>query len=169
MSSSLLRVVAFGLWAFFSIACMGADSLKLPMPTPNQALESYCQQLDNVALPIRYRCVSEDNMLDAGSPKMLRRLEIVTADFSQMFRIGRALIGIPQSLRIPAHGPTVEKLSEPTDPGFRFSSELTIKRSGSGQVQSVQYELYNDGGVSRGSVGRMAGGMIFIEVSGVGD
>lgn len=169
MPSPLSRVVAYGLFAFFSVAALGADSQKLPMPTPNQALESYCKQLDKVAPSISYRCVSEDNNLDLDSPTLLRRLEIVTSDLPRMFRIGRVLIGIPGSLRIPARGPTVEKMAEPTDPNSSFSSELTIKRSGSGQVQSVLYELHNEGGGSGGSVGRMANGIIFIEVFAYGD
>lgn len=170
MRSLCAHLLAFGLIAAFSVAASGADRLTAPpMPKADPSFEAYCQQLGKVLPSIRYRCLFEDNMLDESRPSMSRRIEFATTDFRRVFRIGRVLMGIPASLRIPESGPAEQTLSEPNKPESVQSSDLTIKRSPNGQLESVEYDRYSEGSATQRRVGRMPGGLIFIEWSSLAD
>lgn len=169
MRSLRNRLPVLCLIAAFSVAASGADRLTAPIPKADQSFEAYCKQLGKVLPPIRYRCLFEDNMLDEQNLSMSRRIEFSTTDFTKVFRIGRVLMGIPASLRIPESGPAEETLSEPNKPESHQWSDLTIKRSPKGQVESVEYDRYSEGSATQRRVGRMPGGLIFIEWSSLAD
>lgn len=170
MSRSRVRLalmVCLGLLA--SAAAQAQSRLSLPAPKPKETLESYCGRLERQAETIRFRCAWEIDWLDPSRPSVSRRIEFASTDFGRVFEVARALHGIPASLLIPAQGAMEQTVVDPRKPAHLWTSELTIRRSGAGQVERVDYTSRQEGSGSSVRVQRKEGGLIAIEAGAFGD
>lgn len=167
-STHRLALIA-SLWLFGCATAQAQSRLALPAPKPKESLESYCGRLERQAETIRFRCAWEIDWLDPSRPSTSRRIEFASSDFGRVFEVARALHGIPASLRIPAQGPMEQTVVDPRKPAHLWTSELSIRRSGAGQVERVDYTSRQEGGGSSVRVQRKEGGLIAIEAGAFGD
>jgi len=157
------------LWLLGFAAAHAQPRSVLPAPKPKETLEAYCARLERLAETVRFRCAWEIDWLDPGRPSTSRRIEFASTDFARVFEIARGLHGIPTSLRIPAQGPMEQTVADPRKPAHVWTSELSIRRSGAGQVEQVDYTSRQEGGGSSVRVQRKEGGLIVIEAGAFGD
>lgn len=165
VTATCLAVVCSGTFA----QAQTAQRLAAPLPNPKEALQTYCARLERQAETVRFKCAWQIDWLDPSRPTTSRTVEFATTDFARVFAIARALHGIPASLSLPAQGPAEQTIADPKKPPYLWSSELAIKRSAGGQIESAQYSARGEGGGSGVRVMRKEGGTILIEDGAFGD
>jgi hypothetical protein len=123
-----------------------APQADIPLPRAKEAFTAYCRRLEASAVHIPFRCTWEMDWRDPGHPSISQRLSFTRASFARAFEVARALHGIPASLKLPAQGPAEQTLVEPSKPEHVWESELTIRRSASGQIERADYTWRAEGG-----------------------
>lgn len=168
--------IRFVMTASLAAVCSGvfaqsqpASRLAAPLPNPKESLQSYCARLERQAETVRFKCAWQIDWLDPSRPTTSRTIEFETSDFARVFAVARALHGIPASLSLPVQGPAQQTIADPKKPPYLWTSELAIKRSPSGQIESAQYSARGEGGGSGVRVMRKEGGTILIEDGAFGD